>query len=252
MPTIDLPTNDVTWSSRGGDSLHCLTKDSLDVVLKTLGEMGYTIEDNRTGSHSLALRDGITPEMMEECGFSIYFASLEVRMGKCGTCHQYIETCGIRKHGHQCEKCGAVTYLEITDGSQVEFVFTNDGQGWMQERVLCTAKRWDIDKEELYLRPSTDGQERYGRMSPDKAHAYMEQFSDKWERVVEDGVELIKIHHPWSWRLSDDDVIQIRDVFGHMHNHKIIRLWEGKEYPENGHNFPVPETISIYLDYLKK
>lgn len=251
MPTIDLPTNDVRWD-RSGNSLHCLTPESLDATLAKLREIGYTVEDNRLDERSFEAREGVTPQMMEERGYSLYFAKLDVHKGKCNTCHQYIDTYGICKHGHKCENCGAVTYLDIVDGTRVEFVFVDDTQGWLRNYVRCSAKRWDIDTAELYLRPSTLEEAEFGRMSAKEARTYMERHSDKWESVIEDGVKLIKLHYAWSFRRQDDAVIETHDIYGHMYNHTIVRLWDGKEYSEHGKDFPIPDTINIYLDYLKK
>src|SRR5690606_40187283 len=43
--------------------------------------------------------------------------------GKCNSCESLIDTTGIRSHGHTCEVCGEVTYLEMIEGSTIRFSF---------------------------------------------------------------------------------------------------------------------------------
>lgn len=250
--------NGLSWI---GNDLHCDSTRSLRAALRHLRGLNYDVKDLRKEGYSI--REGrVTPKQMEQNGWSVYYASLDVRHGKCGSCNSYIAVRGIRMHGRTCEQCGAVVYREITDGTQVSFTFVNDDQGWLKNKLRMEAKRWDADENWLYLKmPPVERGSQGWFMDATEAAEYLRTHSDKWEPVTEDGEHLMRVYYPRP-RLSLNhhkdarQAIDMRDIYGHEHNSTIVLLWEGKEYPEHHYGsdsrLPVHESVNVYADYLRK
>lgn len=222
-------------------SLYVKTPEALETLLGQLREIGYKIDNLRDTDYRK--RDGVSVETMEKNGWSLWFVHLDLRRAKCGSCGQIIDVCGVQAHGHKCELCGEVTYYNIIDGSTVRFSFIDRE---LQEPPLADltmkAKRWDVEEGYLYLYPEVlDGLWLRG----ERAKQYFEENSDKWEAVKEDGQDLIRVKYPQPW---DYNVAAISpsDIYGNHWNHKIVLIWDGKEYPEYSHDLPVPQSISIY------
>lgn len=224
----------------GGDP-YVKTPAALEAVLTELRAMGYQIDNLRESDHRQ--KDGVSVEKMEKNGWSLWYAHLDVRRGKCGTCHQHIDTAGIQSHGHKCERCGAVTYYEIIDGSTVRFSFIpHDESKHGMADLTMKAKRWDIEAGYLYFYPEVmDGLWSQGK----HAKQYFEANKDKWEEVEEDGQRLIKVRYPSPFDF-EDSAINPSDINGHYWNHKIVLVWEGKEYDEFFSDFPVPQSMSVF------
>lgn len=224
--------------------LYVKTPEALKRLLKELYKAGYRIESLRKADYRK--RDGVSVQQMEKNGWSLWYASLpNLRYGKCNSCGKYIRTTGIQSHGHTCEKCGAVTYLNIIDGTTIRFEFISEKyRGVMfAPELQMKAKRWDTKEGYLYLYyeflkgglSTVDGK---------RAQDYLDENKGRWELVEEDGQTLLKIKYSLVWK-RDDAVIESMETFGHQWNHKIVKLFGGKEYDEYGH-LPVPENMSIY------
>ena len=238
---MDLTNTDDTVIPIAG-SIYVKTPQALGTLLSELRVIGYTVENLRTSEKYGERRCDVAT--MEKNGHSLWFAHLEnVQMGKCGSCNGLIKTAGIRAHGHTCELCGAVTYNSIIDGSTIRFSFIcRDGEEQSMADVKLTAKRWDTAEGYLYCYPEVlDGLWLRG----DRARQYLDAHKDKWEPVTEDGQQLIKMRYPNPWNY-DVSAINPSEIHGHHWNHKIVKLWGGKEYPEHFGDFPLPESISIY------
>ena len=244
--TVDIPSEDAIWIR---DKLYCKTPQGLQITLDTLRGLGYTIEDLRDpkGSYSSTRKGEITAEEMELHGHALWFAHLEtIRYGKCNSCHSYIKTFGIHSHGHTCEVCDAVTYLELVEGSGLKFRFEDDGRGWLEPDVIMNVKRWDVEEGYLYL-------ERTGRedvsaftFDAEQTNAYLAANTDKWEAVEEDGRSLIKVRHQLRLpvpNFTPETVLDVKDSWGSYINYTSVKLWEGKEFNSQ---FPVPESIHLY------
>lgn len=171
-----------------------------------------------------------------------------MRRAKCGSCHGYNSTAGRLVHGRACEHCGAVIYRHIIDGTVVRFRFTSPGERGLEPELQMTAQRWDADEGFLYLKPGFLDRS-WGVASGAEAERRMARHAGQWE-LVEEGhgkaaVNLYKIRYTLGLRRSDDDVIDMADVSGHDRNHEVVRIWDGREYPEFG-EMPVREGFSIY------
>ena len=218
------------------------TPEALAELLTELKRLGYRIDNLREAKH-----ENVSVKTMEKNGWSLWFASLDVRRGKCGSCHQLINTLGICSHGHKCEKCGAVTYNEFVDGTIINFRFINNGDksevGMLAlSGITMKAKKWDAEAGYLYLYPEVSG----GRWSNDEqAKESFQVNKNKWESVEVDGEQLIRVKYSKEWK-HDSDAIEPLDIHGHYHNHEIVSVWEGKEYSEFGDRLPVPDMVSIY------
>jgi hypothetical protein len=187
--------------------------------------------------------DNVSVETMEKDGWSLWHAHLDMRRGKCKSCNGLIDITGLQCHGHKCELCGAVTYYDIIDGSTVRFSFVQKGEDkYGLADLTMKAKRWDVDAASLYLYPKVfDGLWLHG----ERAKQYFEANKDKWEEIEEDGQKLVRVHYAEQFLLKDS-VINPSEVNGHYWNHKIVLVWEGKEYDECFSNLPVPESINVY------
>jgi hypothetical protein len=238
---MDLTNKDETVVAVS-NSLYVKTPEALATLLCELRAIGFEIDDLRNSAHRKERCTSV--ETMEKNAWSLWFAHVDVRRGKCNSCEGIIDMRGIQTHGHQCELCGAVTYYEIVDGTKVRFSFIErdeETRAGLRD-ISLKAKRWDIKEGYLYFYPDVlDG--LYLRGS--NAEQYFRQHKDKWKVVVEDGQKLVRMKYPYPW---DYDVaaIEITDIYSHYMNYQIVKIWEGKEYPEYFGNFPVPDMIHIY------
>lgn len=224
-----------------GGNPYVKTPAALEALLAELRAIGYQIDNLREADYRK--RDGVSVETMEQNGWSLWFAKLNVRHGKCNSCQQRIKVAGIQSHGHKCEKCGAVTYYKIVDGTTVKFSFVQHGEnGYGMADVTMEARRWDPETGYLYLYPEARGNLwlKYEQIKP-----YFEFNQDKWDEVEEDGQRLIRVKYRDSFYV-DDSSINMIDVRGEYFNYKIVLVWEDKEYDEYFSNFPVPQSMSIY------
>lgn len=237
---------------RIGRSLYCTTPGSVADARHRLAELGYEITNERTDGY--AVREGrATPEELEKGVRPLWHASLpDLRRAKCGCCGEYNSMAGTLMHGRACEHCGDVIYRHIVDGSEVRFRFTEpDGRGLFPGKLQMTAQRWDADKGFLYLKPEFLDRS-WGAVTGTAAELYMADHAGKWE-LVEEGHGrsaryLYKIRYSRSIRRQDDDAIDMLEVSGHERRYKVVRIWNGREYPEYDFSgaLPVPESLEIY------
>ena len=212
-------------------------------LLFQLKRAGYQIDNLRRAEYRK--RDGTSVRNMEKNGWSLWFAKLpNIRFGLCGSCNKLISVRGIQSHGHKCEKCGAVTYYKLVDGSTLRFVFNNDEErGPFSPQLNMKVKRWDTENGFLYLYYNfLDG--GLSTVTGEKALSYLDRNKDKWGIVKEDGVDLLKIKYTLDWN-RETAVIEPYDTWGSESNHNIVKVWKAKQYDE-WDRLPVPETISIF------
>jgi hypothetical protein len=241
---VTIDSNDVIWI--GGD-LHCKTPEALKIALEQIGSAGYAVDDSRKSEHRL--RENVSVEQMEQKGWSLWYAHLtDIRKGKCNSCDSLISTRGIQMHGHKCEKCGEVTYLEITDDSLVKFRFKRDDDQVFGPVVRMKAKRYEIEEGWLYLKREFDEYGGFNVVSGEEAEDYLALHADKWELVEEDGEQLVKIRYVHRVLIceGDVDVIEMHEISGHYWNHSIVKVWDGVEYPEWDRDFPMWESFSVF------
>lgn len=245
--TFTIPTDDAIWVR--GD-LYCKTPEALQIALDTIRTIGYTVIDTRIDGHSI--KEGkATPQHMEQHGWSLWHAQLDdVNRGKCRSCHAHISRLGIRTHGHTCENCGEVTFYDIVGGTDIVFRFVGSEYSVFGTDLRMTVKRWDTDEGWLYLRRQVEPA-GWSIMTPDEATTYLEQHSDKWELVTEDGEQLVKLRYHLRFYgdpVNDETVIDPKEVFGSYINYDEVIVWNGEEYSEYqpGQRLPVPMHVSIY------
>lgn len=227
-------------------SLYAKSPEALKALLKALHAYGYEIKDC---SH-----DDRRPEreVQQKKGWSLWFASLGEkvlqRRGKCNNCGSHIDTRGIRSHKHQCEICGEYTYLEFTDGTIVRLKFLSGEERRPLFSPKLKMRVYDYDETGqdlfLYAEPEDGG---FGDYRAEDAKQVLEQNQDKWRKyVTPDGQQIIVVHYNiYDPCIRPDDVIEMYDVWGHVQNHKIVKLFQGKEYDE-WDRLPVWESFSIY------
>jgi hypothetical protein len=230
-----------------GRDLYVKSPAALEKVLEKLRLIGYGVKDLRQSEDRT--KRGISLEQQERGAWSLWYASLDdgadIRYGKCGSCHGYIPTLGIRSHDHRCPICNAVTYLHFVDGkTEVEFLF--DGQPSQWVKIVLRAKRFDRENQHLYLYREVPAELEYFRdaMTTEQVEAALVEYTDKWEAVEEDGVQLIRVNYREMY-YPEVRNIEVYDTRGHFHNFSIVKLWGGKEYSEFD-RLPVPESFSIY------
>lgn len=243
MPTIlglNLTSTNDSVVEIGGD-LYVKTPEALETLLRELRDVGYQIDNLRESTDRL--EHNMSVAEMEARGLSLWFAKLDIRRGKCGSCGGIISIRGIRVHNHKCELCGAVTYQEIVDGSIVRFKFRSATSSH-RTTIRLLAHHWDAEEGYLYLYPGTllGGFNLTGH----DAAAYMDAHKELWENVTVDGLELIKVRYIRGLQNDGSSAIEPYNISGSVYNHRIVNVWDGKEYDEFFSNLPVRDMISIY------
>lgn len=211
-------------------SLYVKTETAMKQLITELKTIGYEVE-------------------LSEHGTDHWFAKLpDLSRGKCDSCGELISTFGIRSHGHKCEKCGEVTYWKIVDGTVIRFVFIEHDENKESPGMIdisMVAKYWDTEAGYVYFYPLLSGG---FWTSAERAQAYFDDNSDKWELVEKDGVELIKMRYtqPWDYDICAFEPMDISSHHTKTSNHSIVKIWKGVEYGEWSMDFPMPETIGLY------
>lgn len=231
--------------------LYAKSPKALKALFKELKRKGYEIEDCSVSKGEPGSFGHRPPRKVQEKeGWSLWFAKLKDNIcqpkGKCGSCHKYIDTAGIRSHKHKCELCGAYTYREYIDGSIVRFKFISD------ERVISepTLKMKVFDYDDklgclLLYRVPEDGN-GFNDCTTDKAADILVRNRDKFTHVERGGNDFLAIrYNPYSGCIEPDAVISMYEVWNDFWNHKIVKLYDGKEYGEHD-TLPIPETYNIY------
>lgn len=240
-------TNDNDSLVAVSGSLYVKTPEALQVLFHELRAIGYEIDNLRQADYRK--KNHVSVETMEKDGWSLWFAKLDTRRGKCGSCNQFISLSGIRSHGHTCELCGAVTYYDVIDGSLMRFSFIErDKGGSGMADIKMKVKRWDTQEGFIYFYPEVlDGLWLRG----ERALSYFNAYKDLWEEVTENEQKLIRMKYPQPWDYNTS-VINPSDISGHFFNHSVVKVWEGKEYDEYSSDFPYPDSISIYESWNSK
>ncbi len=183
-----------------------------------------------------------------------WFANLsDIRKGKCGSCGELISTAGIQCHGHECEKCGDVTFWQILDGTVVRFSFISRTEG--DESGVVTlkmkAKHWDTDAGFVYFYPLTTSECQGAAGSAQNRCLFGNK--DKWEWAQIDGEEFIKMRYtqPWDPTVCVFNPLEFIGPYGKTYNHTIVKVWDGIIYDEWSKDFPLPDTINLYGTWHK-
>ncbi len=134
-----------------------------------------------------------------------------------------------------------MTYEEIVDGATVRFSFIPRHEDDACMELLMKAKRWDTEFNALYLYPEILDNPWMGAAV---AQGYLQSHADKWQRVEEDGQQLIRVRRSLSHDRGCND-IAFNDIRGSRRNYRIVQVWEGKEYGEFDKT-PFPTSLSIY------
>ncbi len=257
-------------------SLYPKSPEALAALLEELKETGYEVKD--------CSQDDSRPsrEVQEKNGTYLWYASLRddvcERKGKCGSCGSYIDVRGIQSHKHKCEVCGTYTYHEFVDGSTISFYFVEDASGergfWSNDVKM---KVFDYDEESgcllLYPKP-LDGR-RLSGLKSDTAQKVLDANSHQFHRIparLSKGMrkhirrlktqgrhaqaEAIKsrkenrrfgkslIALPYEFHRVG--VVNTTDTYGNKWNHKVVKLFQGKEYSDMFDRLPIPESYTIY------
>lgn len=221
--------------------LYVKTPEALETLLGKLREIGYQIDNHRDEKYRQKNKN-VSIETMQKKGMPLWFAKIDVYRGKCLSCNGLIDIWGIETHGHKCELCGEVTYYEIIDGSEVRFSFIQrDGKEHDWADITMKAKRWDTENGYLYFynEPLTN---RWLK-TEEQFHQFLNENNDKWEYVEEENLIRVKYPQPWNSQIS---AINPAEISNSYRNHKIVKVWEGKEYGKYDQDFPLQESISIF------
>ncbi|TFB09126.1 hypothetical protein E3V08_01320 [Candidatus Atribacteria bacterium MT.SAG.1] len=219
--------------------LYAKTPQALKSLSDDLEKKGYKIEDCSKDKNRLAR------EVQEKKGWHLWYVSLKddvyQRRGKCDSCGSYIDVRGIQSHKHKCEKCGEYTYLEYVDGSIVRFKFLLDDneQRTFEPTLRMKVFNYDDKLHCLLLYPGLENGNSLILQT-------WQRNKDKWQEVEKDGKRFIAIrYNPYSAYIENDAVISIYEVCGHQYNHKVVKLYDGKEYGDFN-SLPIPESYIIY------
>jgi hypothetical protein len=219
-----------------GCGLYVKTRWALPALSQQLKADGYEIKDcgkdkhhPAPGSHYASLRENVCD-----------------RKGKCGSCGSYISTLGIQMHKHKCEVCGAYTYVKYCDGAIVRFTFINNERNAFEPSLKMKVYDYDDSIKCLLLYPVPEDGNNFNDWGVDNAMKVLERNKDKFTHVERDGRDFLAIHYnAYTVYVQPDDVISMCDTQGHQWNHKIVKLYKGKEYSE-WDRLPIPESYMIY------
>jgi len=254
--------------------LYAKSPEALASFFKELEDRGYKIKDCREERNRPSLE-----EQMKK-GWYLWFARLRddvcERKGKCGSCGSYIDVRGIQTHKHKCEVCGAYTYHEFVNGSIIRFFFT--------EHVRCKIhmgapdikmKVYDYDDELgcllFYDKPiEHDIIKKQCQKALDINHKQFRRISARLSKGMRkyirhlkaqgkyQEVEAVKsrkenrrfgkglIAIPYDLDTFSDEIITVRQIYGHRWNHEVVKLFQGKEYDDMLDHLPIPQSFTIY------
>ncbi len=250
---ISRPTKGVIGDIPGvveiAGSLYAKSPEALKALLKALYAHGYEIKDC---SHDDRRPERAVQEKQGWHRWYLWYASLGEkvlqRKGKCNSCGSYIDTGGIKSHKHRCEVCGEYTYLKFADGTIVRFKFLSGEERRPLFTLKLKMKVYDYDEIGkqlfLYLEPEDGGS---GDYRAEDAKRVLEQNRDKWSTYVgPDRQQFVAIYYDaYDPYIRPDDVIEMHDTWSHVYNHKIVKLFQGKEYNEYD-RLPVRGGYSVY------
>ncbi|MBI4414641.1 MAG: hypothetical protein HY566_00190 [Candidatus Kerfeldbacteria bacterium] len=171
-----------------------------------------------------------------------------VLSGMCGSCKGYIKVDGIRQHGHQCELCGAVTFRKFVDGTIIEFDFLKERERRGSSPSLrMRVKRYDAARKELWLYAQPEDGNDFNNWSAEKAKIVLERNRENYRNLENDGGQWIVIgYDAFSPYIESDAVISMMEIRGSEYNHRVVKLYDGKEYDDMAWGLPVPESYAIY------
>lgn len=226
----------------------------LDQALKTAVEFGY---EHKPNSHEI---DG------ESSGFFLTLSEKKLgRYGKCGSCGKLQSVMGIYSHGRKCESCEEVIYLQYKKDDVLNFSFVDER--FAMNRV--NLKIYKIDKETcsiwFYMDNLVDGRDLFGSYSgssPEETLKKLEEFKHCYGIVQErdSDKKFYMFYNTMQGMINSLTKINICDskhfdgTSSGMKNCKVVYMYEGKEYPEQGYKpedkIPVMENFTIYKDWL--
>lgn len=179
---------------------------------------------------------------------SYWHASLRddvlVYMGKCGHCGGYVSRYGIFAHGRDCELCGKPLAREYVDGGTIDFAFADDHR--MRNTLCMQIKEFrpaeaDGEVSELILYPETLPSWRFFVLSPREAGQTLSAHRHQFRVIEENGRKYIAIPHRNDGYVG---VINPHDVHGGWRKGRVVRMFEGEEYPDIG-GLPTYESLTI-------
>lgn len=88
--------------------LYVKTPAALETLLAELRDIGYKVEDLRKDDYRL--KRGTSVRTMENDGWSLYFAHVDVVRAKCRACKKIMATQGLYAYGCRCKQCDAVLF----------------------------------------------------------------------------------------------------------------------------------------------
>jgi len=219
------------------DDIYCKTPEALEQALGDLRKMGYI---------KVVRKDNAN-------GWPYWNAAPDVaRKAKCNTCHHLMDdTAAINSHGHTCEACGTVLYLQIVEDTNIQFFFDRDEPVGFGPKLRMQVIHWDYEDGWLYLKPELlESHNKRSLMKNviygEQGKQYLNKYSSYWELVELDGTKALKVRHT-----RNDEGYDFRRDIGiakfekQYENYKIVRIWNGTEYGEYG-RLPLHESVTLY------
>ncbi len=219
-----------------GCGLYVKTREALPILLQQLEADGYSIKGCSKdkhhpdpGSHYASLRQDVCD-----------------RKGKCESCNSYISSLGIQSHKHKCEVCGEFTYVKYCDGTIVRFTFIGNERNVFEPTLRMKVYDYDDAMKCLLLYPVPEDGNNFNDWGVDNAMKVLERNKDKFTHVERDSKDFLAVHYnAYTMYVEPDDVISMCETQGHQWNHKIVKLYKGKEYSE-WDRLPIAESHMIY------
>lgn len=234
------------------------TEDAFEAIKKAALEIGY--EEKNYDDKDTAAKDYI-------------YLSLDTAAAECGSCNEVISRTGVQCHGHKCECCGEVTYLEYVPGGAIRFVFLDKHEriGEPLTFQIHDYRTFDDKPNELVLLPqpilgeykTPSGQYvRHGLFDvtdPAEAQAIMDEAETRklfrrenlFCRETDSYQDVIVLIDPEPHMITPQSVFNTHDIWGQYRNFKEIDVFRGEKFDKwFGKTLPVPDSLSVSRKYI--
>lgn len=216
-------------------NIYCLNQEDFDEKLNKHINIGYVFKRENDNPKYLFLP--ISDEVVQ-------------LKGKCNACDSLIEYRGIHSHGRQCEVCGETIYLQYKKGDKIRFSFIES-----QEIQDITLEFYEYNQNEhkIYFYETLPEQRQiYRNNSLEIVQKELEAHKNDYEIIEKEGIKLFAFNYDLhSFRLIDNCKINIMDSYPSGYNNtEIVRIFEGKEYDKFLDDLPIPDSVTLYRDWL--
>lgn len=228
-------------------SEHIMVIPNCAVMVKSPEAMDLFLADLRNKGYE----DKTYVEKGEKRRPNYFYMSLRddvlVDKGVCNSCNSYISRNGIKMHKHKCEVCGEFTYLEFVDGTTVRFYWQDDiGSSAFEPSMKMKVKDYDDENRCLILYAKPMDGNNFNDWNLKNALKSLRKHRPSYSFVKIEGKTYISIPYEVHYgKRTGPQLINMADSHGHVVNHRMVKLFQGKEYGEWFDPIPIPENYTV-------